>query len=57
MLKWTFGYYNCFNSRKHDFMRENAAFIQLLIYLDWHNQLLNTINKQEALGSLYSCAS
>ena len=26
-------------------IQENAAFIQGLIYQDWHNQLLNTINK------------
>ena len=27
------------------FIQENAAFIQVLIYQDWHNQLLNMINK------------
>ena len=27
------------------FIQENTAFIQVLIYQDWHNQLLNLINK------------
>ena len=27
------------------FIQENAAFIQVLIYQAWHNQLLNTINE------------
>ena len=40
-LKWTFGYYIFLNSSEC----ETAAFIQCLIYQDWHNQLLNTINK------------
>ena len=26
------------------FIQENAAFNQVLIHQDWHNQLLNTIN-------------
>ena len=26
-------------------IQEYAAFIQVLIYQDWHNQILNTINK------------
>ena len=26
------------------FIQENAVFIQVSIYQDWHNQLLNTIN-------------
>ena len=27
------------------FIQENAAFIQVLIYQDWRNQLLNRMNK------------
>ena len=45
-VKWTFGYYNFFVTHVSViFIRENAAFIHVLIYQDWHNQLLNTINK------------
>ena len=44
MLKWTFGYYNFLTQASVIFIQENTAFIQVLIYQDWHNQLLNTIN-------------
>ena len=44
MLKWTFGYIITFLTQASViFIQENAAFIQVLIYQDWHNQLLNTI--------------
>ena len=32
------------------FIQENAAFIQVLIYQDWHNQLLNKPPTQTFLG-------
>ena len=38
-------YYNFLTQVSMIFIQENAAFIQVLIYQDWHNQLLNTINK------------
>ena len=45
MLKWALGFFFFFHLSERDF-QENAAFIQVLIYQDWHNQLLlNTINK------------
>ena len=44
-VKWTFGYYNFFVTYvSMIFIRENAAFIHVLIYQDWHNKLLNMIN-------------
>ena len=43
-LKWMFGYCNFLTQASVIFIQENAAFIQVLIYQDWHNQLLNTIN-------------
>ena len=44
-LKLTFGYYNFLNSSEQlIFIQKNAVFIQVLIYQDQHNQLLNTIN-------------
>ena len=43
-LKWMFRYYNFLTQASVIFIQENAAFIQVLIYQDWHNQLLNTIN-------------
>ena len=44
-LKWTFGYCNLFLTQVSViFIQENAAFIQVLNYQDWHNQLI-TINK------------
>ena len=42
-LKWTLGYYIFLTQASVIFIQENAAFIQVLIYEDWHNQLLNTI--------------
>ena len=39
-----FRYYNFLTQASVIFIQENAAFIQVLIYQDWHNQLLNTIN-------------
>ena len=46
MLKWTFGYYNFFLPQASViFIQENVAFIQVLIYQAWHNQLLNKINE------------
>ena len=47
MVKWTFRYYNFLVPVTHVsviFIQENAVFIHVLIYQDWHNQLLNTIN-------------
>ena len=44
MVKWTFGYCNIFVTHvSMIFMRENAAFIHVLIDQDWDNKLLNTI--------------
>ena len=40
-----FRYYNFLPQASVIFIQENAAFIQVLISQDWHNQLLNTINK------------
>ena len=37
MLKWTFGYYNFLTQANMIFIQENAAFIKVLIYEDWHN--------------------
>ena len=37
MLKWTFGYYNFLTRASMIFIQENAAFIKVLIYEDWHN--------------------
>ena len=36
--------YNFFSQTSVIFIKENAAFNQVLIYHDWHNQLLGTIN-------------
>ena len=44
MVKWTFGYYKFFSQASVIFIQENATFNQVLIYQDWHNQLLDTIN-------------
>ena len=45
-VKWTFGYNSFFVTHVNViFIRENAAFIHVLIYQDWHNKLLNTINE------------
>ena len=33
------------------FIQENAAFIQVLIYQDWHNQLLNTVIRLHSFGT------
>ena len=45
MVKWTFRYYNFLVTQVSVIsIQENAAFIRVLIYQDWHNQLLNTIN-------------
>ena len=35
-----------FHPSERIFIQENAAFIQVLIYQDWDNQLFNTINKE-----------
>ena len=44
-VKWMFGYYNFFVTHVNViFIPENAAFIHVLIYHDWHNKLLNTMN-------------
>ena len=40
-----FGYYNFFVTHVSViFIQEKAAFIHVLIYQDWHNKLLKTIN-------------
>ena len=49
--KWTFGYY--LTQESVVFIQENVAFIQVLIYEDWHNQLLNT-DKQITVNRLHS---
>ena len=44
-VKWMFRYYNSFVTHVSViFIRENASFIPVLIYQDWHNKLLNTVN-------------
>ena len=36
--------YNFFSQTSVIFIKENAAFNQVLTYQDWRNQLINTIN-------------